>query len=261
MGGKVFRGRCYQSYRIRWKLLILLTAGLLLTGCEETVSGLTKAKYSSDTIIHSSRFQHYKLGDTEHAVFYKPISPDILIEKLAVLRPEHKLQFGKGDIPFEVDKEEAFLIQYGTKEVPKYQVQLSYYGKPDDYGRFGSIFYKVNMMEVQEDPFQMLAPYQDDDVDLFMNRVDVSKNEGTTFYHFFQTTNSSYAYSSYTENEETGDVSVTSTRADEIMFYKNGLMVEIGYLVPGGYDDSGTVPDETLHAEMLKTAQKLAKQL
>lgn len=249
-----------SSSRSHWVLLLLLSASLLLSGCEESIPGLTKSEVHRDTIIHSTRFHHYKLGDTAHAIFYKPVSPDLLMEKLAILRPEHKLQFSSKDIPFEVEKEEAFLVQYGSKESPSYQVQLNYYGKADDYGRYGDLFYKINMMEVKEDPFQSFTPYHDGDKDLLLNRVDVSTEEGTTFYHFIQTTNSSYAYSSYVENEA-GDVIETKTTADEIMFYKNGFMVEIGYLTPARYNGPGTVLDETVIAEMLATAQKLAKQL
>lgn len=244
-----------------WILLLLLSMSLLLSGCEESISGLTKSKIHRDTIIHSTRFYHYELGDTEHAIFYKPVSPDLLLEKYAILRPGRQIQFSSKDMPFEVEKEEAFLVQYGSKESPSYQVQLNYYGKADDYGRYGDLFYKINMMEVLEDPFQSYIPHHDGDRDYLLNRVDVSTDEeGTMFYHFIKTTDSSYAYSSYVENEM-GEVIEMTTAADEIMFYKNGFMVEIGYLTPARYNGSETAPDETVIAEMLATAQKLAKQL
>ncbi|WP_454190051.1 hypothetical protein [Paenibacillus sp. Marseille-Q7038] len=244
-----------------WMFLLLLSMSLLLSGCEEPIPGLTKSKIHRDTINHSTRFHHYELGDTEHAIFYKPVSPDLLLEKYAILRPGRQIQFSSKDMPFEVEKEEAFLVQYGSKESPSYQVQLNYYGQADDYGHYGDLFYKINMMEVKEDPFQSYIPHHDGDQDDLLNRVDVSTDEaGTTFYHFIQTTDSSYAYSSYVENEM-GDVIVLTTAADEIMFYKNGFMVEIGYLTPSRYNDPERVPNETVIAEMLATAQKLAKQL
>lgn len=254
--------RTPQSHRIiLFLLMLLLSSSLFLSGCEETIPGLTKSKIHRDTINHSTRFHHYELGDTEHAIFYKPVSPDFLLEKYMILRPGRQIQFSSKDMPFEVEKEEAFLVQYGSKGSPSYQVQLNYYGKADDYDRYGDLFYKINMMEVKEDPFQSLTPYKDGDQDDLLNRVDVSTDEeGTTFYHFIQTTDSSYAYSSYVENEM-GDVGVMTTAADEIMFYKDGIMVEIGYLTPSRYNGTERVPNETVIAEMLATAQKLAKQL
>lgn len=241
-------------------LMLLFSSSLFLSGCEETIPGLAKSDVHRDSIVHSTRFQHYELGDTTDAVYYKPVSPDFLLEKYAILRREHQIQFSSKDMPFEVEKEEAILVQYGSKESPSYQVQLNYYGKADEYGRYGDLFYKINLMEVEKDPFQSYPPHKDGDKDLLLNRVDVSTKEGTTFYHFIQTTDSSYAYSSYVENEM-GDVNVMTTAADEIMFYKNGFIIEIGYHTPSRYNGTERVPDETVIAEMLATAQKLAKQL
>ncbi|WP_051925413.1 hypothetical protein [Brevibacillus borstelensis] len=234
--------------KIFWLFLCMYLA-VGLTGCESD-SSLPKAGKGN---LAQSEHYHVYGGDTE-AMYYRPVEFNQVFPYLPEKLKQNAKLIDPGKLPFPVGKQNAYLVSFqsGQESGHLHQVQFSYLKDKDEYGRYGNEFAIVRMTETASDPFVGFVGRKSGTDDMG-NRIEVETigDDNIRLYHHILQTGGGYVYSYYDWDEQKRSVQMVKTMANEIDFYHNGVMYQIGYLV------NGNQFDENVQKQMVALAKEL----
>ncbi|WP_289138546.1 hypothetical protein [uncultured Brevibacillus sp.] len=225
-------------------MLFLIGIVISLWGCS---SAPALVKTSGSGFAQS---EYHKLSrEVKEVVHYRPMAFQEMKPLLPEALAERFHTIDKSKLPFSVDREEANLVAfaYDSGQEPYHQLQLLYKQDEDDNN-----FFVIRMTQTEENPLPPLAPSLES-LDTFGNiaKVEQLREDVPMIHHIIQT-NSSYTYSYYDYNEENRVAHLVTTAANEIDFYDDGILYQIGYHI------NGNKPDENVQKQMVALAKELA---
>ncbi|MEJ8548525.1 hypothetical protein [Brevibacillus borstelensis] len=227
-------------------LCMCLAAGL--TGCESDGS---LPKVGKGNLARSEYYQVYQ-GDTQ-ATYYQPVEINQVFPHLPEKLKQNVKLIDPGKLPYPVGKQTAYLVSFlnGKEGERLHQVQFTYLKDKDEYGQYGNEFFIVRMTETAEDPFAKFVN-QESGTDDMGNKIEVETiGDSIRLYHRIIQTNSAYVYTYYDWDEQKRTVQMVVTNANEIDFYHNGIMYQVGYLV------NENQFDENVQKQMVALAKEL----
>lgn len=204
------------------KLLIgflIFSLAILLSACNESTN-LKKVK--GDGFVQSEHYQFVNVGDK--ITYYKPLDISEVTQHLPSEMKDHLNNINLEKLPFIVEEKLAYVVGFTTYDSKEslHQLQLTYLGENDE-------FFIVGMTELAKDPFDN-ALFEKDTLDLFGNKVQIETlHDNLQALHYINQTASAPVYKYYSTNDKRNYVGVTATRANEINFYQNGILYQIGY--------------------------------
>ncbi|MFC4778224.1 hypothetical protein ACFO9Q_15600 [Paenibacillus sp. GCM10023252] len=196
------------------------------------------SKHSSVNLPLAQSGYYQPLREVSKVTYSKPVRIRSHWDKLPSMLTEAVRPLDTDELPWKAGEELAYVASFEKDGKRHQQVQLTYL--QDMSSGAGDEFIILRMTELAEDPW---AAADIAAADTFDNPIKVHKLGGkrpVTLYHHILATDSSYTYQYYNYNDAMDRVDVTVSAANEINFYSDGILYQVGYHLDGDHPDQDT---------------------